>query len=203
VRDVEFVFLAMDYAMLTGNEALVEDLTNGFGSCSRGFTLQRVTNLKLFAAGAIKNSLLLENRYPDSQQIERLANIDEEIIWYQKGMLPRIIQNIKTLSVLLSSAAEAGDGDAQFNLARMFELGEGVKVNPVKAVEWYQKGMLSRVLQNINTLSALLSPAAETGHVKAQFNLGLAFKFGKGVEANPVKAVEWIQKGMFVANSSK
>jgi hypothetical protein len=33
----------------------------------------------------------------------------------------------------------------------MFENGEGVELNLVKAVEWYQKGMLSPILQNINT----------------------------------------------------
>jgi TPR repeat protein len=40
-----------------------------------------------------------------------------------------------------SSAADAGDLDAQNNLGYIFEHEEGVKVNKAKAVEWYQKGM--------------------------------------------------------------
>jgi hypothetical protein len=50
-------------------------------------------------------------------------------------------------------AAEAGDACGQYNLGYMFKTGKGVKANLVKATEWYQKGMLSRILQNINTLS--------------------------------------------------
>src|SRR5215469_15351469 len=80
----------------------------------------------------------------------------------------------------------------------MFKDGKGVEANPVKAVEWYQKGMFSRILQNINTLSALLLPAAEAGHAGAQNNLGVIFENGFGVSANPVKAVEWYQKGMLL-----
>jgi Sel1 repeat len=66
----------------------------------------------------------------------------------------------------------------------------------VKAFEWMQKGMLSRFLQNINTLSGLLPPAAEAGPPKAQYYLGQMLLRGEGVKANSVKAVEWIRKGM-------
>src|SRR5580700_5925612 len=58
-----------------------------------------------------------------------------------------------TLNALLSPAAEAGQMDAQNNLGCMYRDGKGVEANPVKAVEWYQKGVLSRILQNINTHS--------------------------------------------------
>jgi TPR repeat protein len=105
--------------------------------------------------------------------------------------------NINTLSALLSPAAEAGNPSAQTNLGDMFYSGEGVQANPVKAVEWYQKGMLSWILK-ILTLSALLSLAAEAGNPSAQFNLGEMYILGKGVEMNPVKAFEWIQKGMLL-----
>jgi TPR repeat protein len=50
--------------------------------------------------------------------------------------------NINTLIVLLSPAAEAGHNEAQFDLGCLYRDGEGVKVNHVKAVEWFQKGML-------------------------------------------------------------
>src|SRR5215469_13459437 len=50
-------------------------------------------------------------------------------------------------------------------------------------------------VENISTLSALLDPAAEAGHREAQFNLGVMFRGGEGVSADPHKAFEWIQKG--------
>jgi Sel1 repeat len=76
----------------------------------------------------------------------------------------------------------------------------GVEGNPVTAFEWVKKGMSSRILQNINTLNALLSPAAEAGLPRAQYKLGLMFEFGRGVEVNSAKAAEWYQKGMLLRN---
>jgi Sel1 repeat len=49
----------------------------------------------------------------------------------------------------------------------------------------------------------LLSSAAEEGDEDAQYNLGVMYQYGKGVETNPVKAVEWYQKGIFFVNYSK
>ena len=70
--------------------------------------------------------------------------------------------------------ANLGDKQAQYNLAcrrrakRKFVGDDG-------AVHWYKK-------------------AAESEHVLAQFNLGLLFKNGFGVEANLVQAVYWLEK---------
>jgi uncharacterized protein len=105
--------------------------------------------------------------------------------------------------VFLPLAAEAGSVKAQRSLGKAYMTGKGVEANPVKAIEWYQKGMLTRILQNINTLRVLLSSAAEEGDEDAQYNLGVMYQDGKGVETNLVKAVEWYQKGIFFVNSSK
>jgi Sel1 repeat len=43
-------------------------------------------------------------------------------------------------------AAEAGHAAGQNNLGWMFEYGLGVEANQVKAIEWYQKGVLSPIL---------------------------------------------------------
>jgi TPR repeat protein len=50
--------------------------------------------------------------------------------------------NINILSILLSAAAEAGLRRAQCILGDMFHNGKGVEENVVKALEWYQKGIL-------------------------------------------------------------
>jgi uncharacterized protein len=123
------------------------------------------------------------------------ANLVKAVELYQKGILLRILQNISTLSAPLSPAAEAGLPLAQNNLACMYLDGEGVEVNPVKAAEWYQKGMLLRILQKYQHTQCASSPAAEAENTLAQYNLGIMFKNGKGVEKNLVKAFEWMQNG--------
>ena len=57
----------------------------------------------------------------------------------------------------------------------MYDNGEGVTKDAVKAVEWYQK-------------------AAGQGYAIAQYNLGLMYHIGIGVTQDAVKAVEWYRK---------
>src|SRR6266498_2609460 len=64
---------------------------------------------------------------------------------------------------------------AQFNLAILYENGEGVEKNLEKAFEWYQK-------------------AADNGDIEAQFHLANSYYFGKGTEKNLEKAFYWYQK---------
>jgi uncharacterized protein len=161
--------------------------------------LQKISTLSAFLSPAAEAGHAPAQRklgcmYQYGEGVE--VNLVKAFEWYQKGMLSPILQNINTLSALLSPAAEAGDAVFQYKIGNMYKNGKGVKENVVKAFEWYQKGMLSRILQNINTLSVLLSPAADMGHVDAQTNLGCMLVNGLGVKANPVKAVEWFQKGM-------
>ena len=65
--------------------------------------------------------------------------------------------------------------DVQFNLAVMYENGEGVEKDVFKAVKWYRK-------------------AAERGNTYAQFNLGLAYIQRKAVKQDEVEAVKWFYK---------
>ena len=65
--------------------------------------------------------------------------------------------------------------DVQFNLAVMYENGEGVEKDVFKAVKWYRK-------------------AAERGNTYAQFNLGLAYIQGKAVKQDEVEAFKWFYK---------
>jgi uncharacterized protein len=88
------------------------------------------------------------------------------------------------------------DKQAQFDLGMQFYNGDGVQEDLLMAFEYFQKGILLQILQNINTLSALLSPAAEAGLPGAQYKLGCMYRDGEGIETDLVKAVEWIQKGM-------
>jgi len=68
-------------------------------------------------------------------------------------------------------AAELGDKLAQYNLALMYDGGEGVEVNHAKAVYWYKK-------------------SADSGLPEAQINLALCYYWGTGVKKDFKAAYE-------------
>lgn len=78
--------------------------------------------------------------------------------------------------------AEAGDAEAQFNLALMYHVGSGVIKDAAKEVEWLQK-------------------AAAQGQVDAQFGLGVTYDNGDGVPKDSAKAVEWWRKAAELGNA--
>lgn len=80
-------------------------------------------------------------------------------------------------------AAEQGEADAQFNLARLYgsevngvyRTGRAVPADDVEALKWYQR-------------------SAEQGHTQAQLKLGeLYFAGAHGVPRNGVQAYKWIR----------
>jgi|TARA_B110000908_G_scaffold24602_1_gene28222 TPR repeat protein len=75
----------------------------------------------------------------------------------------------------LRKAAEQGDAEAQSNLGRMYDGGEGVPEDDVEAMKWYRK-------------------AAEQGLAMAQYNLGGMYASGKGETRDYVEAVKWLRK---------
>ena len=76
----------------------------------------------------------------------------------------------------LIRAAEAGDADAQCELAWSYDEGEGVEVDHEKAFYWYTK-------------------AAEQNDATAQYNLGCCYEVGTGVEIDMAKAVYCFSAG--------
>jgi uncharacterized protein len=119
--------------------------------------------------------------------------------WIQKGRAAVNSSKYRhTLHASFSLAAEAGLPKAQKFLGEMHKRGVWVAQDQVKAAEWIQKGMLSRILQDTKTFSVLLSPAAKAEDRDAQFSLAEMFRNGVGVKKNPTKAVEWFQKGMLL-----
>ena len=68
--------------------------------------------------------------------------------------------------------AEQGDADAQFNLARMYDEGEGVSQDKAEALRW-------------------LRSAADQGNSSAQHNLGVKYNTGRGVPQDYAEALRW------------
>jgi len=93
-----------------------------------------------------------------------LAGVKEGVDAWQAGNHAKAVAEWR-------GPAEAGDADAQFNLAQAYKLGRGVPADLKLAQAWYQK-------------------AAVQGHEQAQANLGLIlFQNGDRKGAMP-----WIQK---------
>lgn len=76
---------------------------------------------------------------------------------------------------LFRKLAEQGHADAQFQLAQMYNWGEGITQNDVLAIYWYRK-------------------AAEQGVASAQFCLGTKYKLGQGFQQDDTLAQEWFEK---------
>ncbi|MHA1573776.1 MAG: tetratricopeptide repeat protein [Alphaproteobacteria bacterium] len=68
--------------------------------------------------------------------------------------------------------AEQGDRHAQYLIGFMYERGQGVSKDPLKAADWYGR-------------------AAERGNAFAQNNLGVLYKHGRGVSQDYVQAYKW------------
>ena len=75
----------------------------------------------------------------------------------------------------LRAKAEAGDPEAQFELAWAYYVGKNVAQSYEEAVKWYRK-------------------AVEQGHTIAQYNLGVSYERGEGVAQSYEEAVKWYQK---------
>lgn len=83
----------------------------------------------------------------------------------------------------LQAKAQAGDPNAQLNLGRAYEDGNGVAQSDNQAVKWYRA-------------------AAEQGNATAQNDLGLMFRLGRGVAQDKVEAVKWYRKAARQENSN-
>ena len=74
----------------------------------------------------------------------------------------------------LLRAAELGDAEAQWQLARLFETGAAATHSPQQAREWYEK-------------------AAEAGLATAQYDYGRVLEAGLAAEPDAEAAVRWFQ----------
>jgi anti-anti-sigma factor len=79
-----------------------------------------------------------------------------------------------TLSVT-RKRAEAGDSNAQFQLGRCLEDGDGIETDPAQAIHWYNL-------------------AANQGHVEATYRLGQAYAYGMNIAQDFNRALPYYQK---------
>jgi hypothetical protein len=87
---------------------------------------------------------------------------------------PQALNNMKWVSKYKTTLpkAEAGNAEAQFDVAYMLEHGDGVDRNMTAAVNWYMK-------------------AAAQGLSKAQYQVGWMYEKGIGLRQNYAEAAKW------------
>ena len=91
------------------------------------------------------------------------------------------------LFVKLRQKANSGDAGAILEVARRYAKGNGVTRNDVKAMLWYCK-----VAKQGNPEAAKwFRDLAEMGSAQAQYNLGVCYENGEGVEKDSAEAMKW------------
>lgn len=95
-------------------------------------------------------------------------NLQVGIKAYQRGDYAVALRELRPL-------AEHGNAWAQLSLGIMYDLGQGVRKNDAKAVQWFRK-------------------AAEQGNAGAQFLLGVMYAGGEGVPEDDTEAAKWYRK---------
>ncbi|MBW7850126.1 MAG: sel1 repeat family protein [Rhodospirillales bacterium] len=119
-------------------------------------------------------------------------------------------RDFATALVAFENQARAGDAEAQYRLATMFENGDGVDANETKAWSWLKRaaeanhvGAQRRLAEYYESGRGVpmsfaeaykwYKRAAEGGDVAAQTKVGLANLYGKGKKPNFLEAVRWLK----------
>ena len=108
----------------------------------------------------------------------------------------------------LTQAAEKGQAVAQYRLGTLYERGQGISADPVKAMHWYElsanqenrKAMHNLAVayasgppgkRNMTEAARWFAKAAALGLSDSQFNLAVLYERGDGVPQSLVEAYKW------------
>lgn len=111
----------------------------------------------------------------------------------------------------LRTTAEAGESQAQLDLALRYESGQGVTQNTAEAIKWFLKAAeqgldeaqyalgccynsAEGAFKNPEEAARWWGKAAAQGFAAAQYCLGLSYSMGEGVSKNPAEAAKWWTK---------
>ena len=138
------------------------------------------------------------------------APLDEAKAAYER-------QDYGRARALWQPLAEAGNAEAQNNLAVLYHQGLGVEQDYEKSRQWYEKAAAAGngtaqfnlatayaeglgVKADLARAKALYEQAAEAGEADAQFNLALLYLQGRGVKQDYDQARRWFQRAAEAGN---
>ena len=116
-----------------------------------------------------------------AQGADRAPNVDLNQIGYRDSWIERVGKMAREAiqadepylaQRLWTAMAQEGVADGAYNLGMLYDSGNGVEHDSVRAAYWYRR-------------------AAEAGHLHAQHNLAVAYANGDGVEMDFNKALAW------------
>ena len=155
--------------------------------------------------------LLRQDKDPEARPwIERAAAQKEPRGLYLLGMLELDAGRDTEAVARLGEAADAGDRDAQYQLALLFGAGRGTDKDEKRAMDWLRKSAsqnqpeaqyllaaaYSRGLYGVRRDDAAaaewLRRSARQGNVEAQYALANVYAEGRGVPQDPNEALGWI-----------
>ena len=133
-----------------------------------------------------------------------LAGSLDDLIASRKGRKAYMSGDYKAAYKIWKSQADGGNARSAFLLARLFDMGDGIKKNQDKATEWYEKSAELGDLEAQWYLAGIYSKegrytlashyyklAANRGDELSQFSLGQLYSQGNGVIQDYVEAHMW------------
>ena len=166
---------------------------------------ERLAEARPVAATAPKTSLAL---IPEMRSLKQIADSGDPIaeFLFAEDYLSR--QDYAQGLNYLRRAAEAGLPIAQYRLAKLYELGNGVEQDLNASFSWTERAAQGGNIKAMHDLAVFYVEGASTtqsynaavewfrkaaGHgvVDSQYNLGVMFENGLGVTASPADALLW------------
>lgn len=142
---------------------------------------------------------------------KKLAETGHDSAGYRLGLFYRdgigTEKNLSEAKKWLHSSAERGNEEAQYMLSDMYLKGIGIAKNEEKSMFWlresaYNGSNKSKIVlidflskgndKDLKEAYNMCSSLAETGHLGAQYRLGLMYWNGKGTEKSNEDAIMWI-----------
>ncbi|MDR0466493.1 MAG: sel1 repeat family protein [Deltaproteobacteria bacterium] len=134
----------------------------------------------------------------------RAASFEDGVAAYQR-------EDYASAMRIWHELGEAGDIRAIYNLGVLFDLGQGVAPDPMRAAVYFQHAAQGGHIRGMSNYGRLLDQgrgvsqdeekaafwfqkAAEGGLAEAQYNLGLMYERGRGVPKNERDAAAWYSR---------
>jgi len=154
----------------------------------------------------------------DEGRLQQLADAGDtrSIVGLALAKLDRKSQSYDPVSgvALLDKAVTAGDADAKYRLAKVYELGLGVEADPDRAIVLYQEAAAAGIPGAVNDMGYfyftgemgmpkdrdkaldLFRQAADLGHTEAMFNLASFAANGKAPGLGPKDAANLLYRAL-------
>lgn len=132
----------------------------------------------------------------------------------------KIEQDYDLAMFYFKMAARFNYGRAEFNIGKMYEEGLGIIKSSEKAIEWYKLASTHGEVQALVSMADIYSDKKEFNTAFKLYNMayenyenkndaaivmlkiGFLYFYGRGVDKNPAKGIEWLTMALITGNKS-